>query len=338
MLFLLDPELVHNQFINLGELLSKIPGGRFITGLFYQYKGPDISKKVDGITYKYPVILAAGFDYNARLVGILDKMSFGGEEVGSVTLRKCEGNAKPRLARAKKSQSIIVYKGLRNNGVDRIIERIQHSKINKDYVVGISIARTNDAKTSDMQSGIADFVGTLKKLVANNIGDYYTINISCPNAFGGESFATKENLEKLLKAMKEIKHYKPMYVKMPVNLEWEKFKELTDLVIKYKINGVVIGNLNKNYEDLAFRNEAPKEYRGGLSGKPCQKLSTELIRKTRQEYGKKLTIIGCGGIMTAKDAMEKFEAGADLVQLITGMIFEGPHLMKEIASVLNTKD
>ena len=282
--------------------------------------------------------MAAGFDYNARLIGILDKMSFGGEEVGSVTLRKCEGNAKPRLARAKKSQSIIVYKGLRNDGVDRIIERMQHSKINENYVVGISIARTNDAKTSDLQSGIADFTGSLEKLVKNDVGDYYTINISCPNAFGGESFATKENLEKLLKAMKKIKHNMPMYVKMPINLEWKEFKELIDLVIKYKINGVVIGNLDKNYDDLAFRDEAPKEYRGGLSGKPCQKLSTDLIRKTRQEYGKKLTIIGCGGIMTAKDAMEKFEAGADLVQLITGMIFEGPHLMKEIASVLNTKD
>ena len=113
-------------------------------------------------------------------------------------------------------------------------------------------------------------------------------------------------------------------------LEWLDFNELLKIVLKYKFNGVVIGNLNKNYSDLDFREEAPEKYRGGLSGKPCQKLTNELIKKTREEYGNTLTIIGCGGILTPQDAIDKFEAGADLVQLITGMIFEGPQLIKEI--------
>jgi len=336
-LFLFDPELIHNVFIWIGEVLSKVPGGRCITGLIYQYKGIDVLKTVDGIKYKYPIILAAGFDYNARLIGILDKMSFGGEELGSITLRPCSGNEKPRLKRAIKSQSIIVYKGLRNDGVDKIIKRIKSTKIPKDYVVGVSIARTNDPNSVDLESGIADFCGSLRKLVDNNIGNYYTVNISCPNAFGGEGFATKQNLEKLLKEISKIKHSKPIYVKMPINLEWKEFKDLCDIVVKYKFSGVVIGNLNKKYEDIDYREEAPEEYRGGLSGKPCRMLSTQLIKRTRQEYGKKLTIIGCGGILSTKDAIEKFEAGADLVQLITGMIFEGPHLMKEICEELANK-
>jgi dihydroorotate dehydrogenase len=136
-----------------------------------------------------------------------------------------------------------------------------------------------------------------------------------------------------MQKLSEIKHDKPMYIKMPINQSWEEFNELLDLLDPYKnVNGVVIGNLNKNYADADFPEEAPKEYRGGLSGKLCRKLSTDLIRKTKNQWGKRFTIIGCGGVMSVADAQEKFEAGADLLQLISGMIFEGPHLMKEIGN------
>jgi len=329
-LFLFDAEYVHEMFIKIGNLLGRSRLTRWITGIFFEYKGKDISKVVDGIRYKYPVMLAAGFDYNANLLNILDKVSFGGEEVGSITLRKCEGNPKPRMSRAIKSQSIVVYKGLRNEGADKTIEKLKHSKIDKDYVLGISIARTNDSKAVGLENGINEFYGALKKFHDAGVGQFYTINISCPNAFGGESFAEPESLDKLLKKICTLNVTKPLYVKMPINISWKDYKLLMDIIVKYKMNGVVIGNLNKNYDDLDFRNEAPQKYRGGLSGKPCRKLSTELISKTRKEYGNKITIIGCGGIMSPRDAMEKFEAGADLIQLISGMIFEGPTLMREI--------
>ena len=329
-LFKMDAEFVHDQFTNLGELSGKTRLGKNIVAGMYKYKGPSIAKTVDGITYRIPVLLSAGFDYNGRLTNILGDMSFGGEEIGSVTARATAGNPKPRLVRAIKSKSIIVYKGLRNDGVDAIIERLKKAKHDPDFVLGISIARTNDARACSLTEGVADYVYSYKRLNEENIGQYYTLNISCPNAFGGESFSKKETLELLLKAIQEIRTPKPVYVKMPINLSESEFIELLNLVDKYKMNGVILGNLNKNYDDLDYREEAPKEYRGGLSGKPCYILSNKLIAITRKLYPK-LTIIGVGGILSPEAAMEKFRLGADLVQLISGMIFTGPHLVKEIA-------
>ncbi len=329
-LFKLDPEHVHNRFVAVGEFLGSFGLGRALLNLMYGYHGPDISKTVDGITYKTPVLLSAGFDYNGRLSQALPSIGFGGEEIGSVTARECEGNAKPRLTRLPKSQSLIVFKGLRNEGVGRIIRRLQSRQ--HLFVTGVSIARTNDEEAADTESGITDYFTTLSKLVTANVGDYYTINISCPNAFGGENFAEPQRLRELLTKLKLIHTHKPVYVKMPINLAWPLFDALLKVIVEFGLQGVIIGNLNKNYDYLDFRDEAPAEYRGGLSGKPCFELSNELIRHTRQAYGNKFTIIGCGGIMSAEDAMDKFNAGADLVQLITGMIFHGPQLISQIDS------
>jgi dihydroorotate dehydrogenase len=329
-LFKFDPEWVHNVFVDLGEKLGSSQAGRKVVYKMYGYNGPDISKTVDGITYKSPVMLAAGFDYNGRLANILDCMAFGGDEIGSVTARYCEGNPKPRLLRMIKSKSLVVYKGLRNQGVDTIIERLKITKKPEGFIWGISIAKTNDPTSVSAEGGIEDYYYSLKRLAQENMGDFYTINISCPNVFGGENFAETERLERLMNKLSEVKHSKPVYAKMPINTSWEEFNKLLAVLDKYNVNGVVIGNLNKNYDDADYREEAPKEYRGGLSGKPCFKLSNELIRKTRENWGNRFTIIGCGGILSAQDAMEKLNAGADLLQLITGMIFEGPHLMKEI--------
>lgn len=331
-LFLVDPEIIHNNFTRFGEILGSYGLTQAIFRAIYGYRGPDISKTIDGITYKTPVLLSAGFDFNAQLPTILQELGFGGEEVGSVTLRPCEGNEKPRLGRAIKSQALIVWKGLRNDGVDQIIERLKRKSphIPADFVVGISIARTNDFKTSSEEEGIADYVGSYKKLITANIGNYYTINISCPNAFGGEPFTEKTRLAKLLGAITSIRNEKPIYVKFPINQPWNEIQELLDVCLQYRVNGVIIGNLNKDYSSLDFREEAPQEYRGGLSGKPCRALSTDLIRKTRAYVGDGFTIIGVGGILSTADALEKLDAGANLLMLITGMIMEGPHLISDI--------
>jgi dihydroorotate dehydrogenase subfamily 2 len=330
-LFALDPEFVHDQFTNVGELMGSNVVTRSIIGAMYGYHGKDISKVVDGITYRTPVLLSAGFDYNARLVSILDQIGFGGGEFGSVTLRAYEGNTKPRLTRALQSKSIIVNKGLKNEGVDKIIERIKRKKVYNNFVTGISIARTNDECTSCEDAGIEDYAQSLEKLVAANVGEYYTINISCPNAFGGETFAEKSRLPKLLARLKQVKHDKPMYIKMPINPEWEDFRVLVEIIRDYAFNGVVIGNLNKNYDEVAVRSEFPENYRGGLSGRPCWERSNNLISKTKETFGDDLTIIGVGGIFSPADALEKMRRGADLVQLITGMFMEGPHLISNIA-------
>ncbi|TSC69830.1 MAG: putative Dihydroorotate dehydrogenase (quinone), partial [Parcubacteria group bacterium Gr01-1014_46] len=243
-LFLFDPEGVHDCFISLGELLGRFSITRFLIALPYKYRGKDISKTVDGIRYKTPFILAAGFDYNGRLTRILPSLSFGGVEVGSVTARKCEGNSKPRLVRLIKSKSILVNKGLRNDGVDAIIKRLKTTPKQENFIVGISIARTNDSQSSSLEDGIKDYCYSFRRLNEENIGDYYTINISCPNAFGGELFTAKESLTKLLTKLKNIPCKKPVYVKLPINMEWEKLEDLleiiTSLMDKKRMHSLVV--------------------------------------------------------------------------------------------------
>lgn len=330
-LFLFDPEVVHDAFVWFGALLGKTMIGRWFIKSLYGYKGADSSVTIDGIEYKRPVMLAAGFDYNGQLTNILDCIAFGGEEIGSVTARPCAGNDKPRLTRLIKSNSLIVNKGLRNDGVDKIILRLRQLEFLEDFVVGVSIARTNDRQAGTIESGIEDYYYSLNRLIDANIGDFYTINISCPNAHGGESFTKPDLLDALLYRLTQIQRSKPMYIKMPINLPWDEFNLLLEVIDKYNIEGVIIGNLNKDYGlNVDVPSELPDSYKGGLSGKPCAKLSNNLIRLTKEHYGNRFTIIGCGGILSAEDAMDKFNAGADLLQLITGMIFEGPHLMKEI--------
>jgi dihydroorotate dehydrogenase len=334
LLFLMDPELVHNLFVWFGELCGKTKLGRGFVAMLYKYQGPSVARTVDGIRYEIPISLAAGFDYNGRLAGVLDTVSFGGDEIGSVTAKPTTGNPKPRLRRMIKSKSLVVYKGLKNEGVEAIIKRLKKTRKPKNFVWGISIAKTNNAETITTEAGIADYCYSFQRLNEENIGDFYTINISCPNVHGGESFTTPHLLKPLMTALDEIPCKKPIYIKMPINLPWIEFNELLQILDAHNVQGVVIGNLNKNYADADYPEEAPEKYRGGLSGKLCQKLSTELIRKTKANWGDRFTIIGCGGILTVDDALEKFDAGADLLQLITGMIFEGPHLMKDIAKAL----
>ena len=331
-LFKFDPEDMHHLFIFLGEFFGKCWISRWLIGFFYRYKGKDISKKVDGITYKTPFILSAGFDCNGRLINILPEISFGGVEIGSVTARACRGNNKPRMIRLPKSQSILVNKGLRNDGVEAVIKRLKKFKPRHGFVVGVSIARTNDEKSSSMEAGIGDYFYSFRRLNEENIGDYYALNISCPSSFTGETFTNPELLDSLLLKISSIKCDKPIYVKMPISLEWPKFDGLLKVMEKFEmIKGVIIGNINKDYNSLDFREEAPKEYKGGLSGKPCFKISNRLIKQTKEAYGKRFTVIGCGGIMSPEDIIEKFKAGSDLVALITGIIYNGPGFVKEIS-------
>jgi dihydroorotate dehydrogenase len=334
LLFRFDPEWVHNVFVDLGELMGKFRLGRWLIRQLYGYRGRSIAKTVDGIVYHSPVLLAAGFDYNGRLATILDCMAFGGDEIGSVTARPCQGNPKPRLKRMLKSKSLVVYKGLKNEGVEAVIQRLKQNKQPTNFVWGISIAKTNDERSCSLEEGIEDYYYSLKRLSEEQIGDFYTINISCPNVHGGENFAEPQRLSQLMERLSTIKHNKPIYAKMPINNTWEEFDAMLEVLDRAGIHGVVIGNLNKNYQEAPFPDEAPQEYRGGLSGTLCKERSTQLIRQTKQKWGNRFTIIGCGGIQTPQDALEKLEAGADLLQLITGMIFEGPHLMSEICQAV----
>ncbi len=323
---------MHDFMVFFGQIFGWFAPARWFIKLIWGYRGPDISKTVDGLRYERPVLLSAGFDCDGELFRVLPSISFGGEEVGSVTARPCAGNRKPRLTRLIRNKSIVVYKGLKNQGAKAIAERLAKRNGQKGFVVGISIAQTNDEKVCDAEAGLEDYYTTLKTMSETGAGDYYTINISCPNTFGGETFSTPELLTRLLTKLSTVPCVKPRYVKMPINLPWNEFNKLLEIIDRFGYNGVVIGNLNKKYSMIDFPEDAPRNWRGGLSGKPCFELSNELIRKTRSAYGKRFTIIGVGGIFSPEDALVKFRAGADLVQLVTGIIFEGPDLIKRICN------
>jgi dihydroorotate dehydrogenase subfamily 2 len=334
LIYMTDPDAAHEAMLVMGELCGKSALGRAFIRFWYGYHGPDIGKTVDGIRYDIPILLSAGMDPNGRLTRALCDMSFGGEEVGSTTAYPCEGNPLPRMVRLPKSHSIIVYKGLRNHGVDVLIEKLKKAPRAPGFVLGISIALTNFRAEScaSIEGAIEDYALSFKKLNEAGIGDYYTLNISCPNTQGDveEMLQKPENFERLLKRIKSIPSTKPLYIKMPINLSSEHFEKLCDVADKNGVNGLILGNLNKNYGDLERKEDAPAKFRGGLSGKPCFELSNELLRRTRAKYGKRFTLIGVGGILSPDDAMEKLNAGADLLMLISGMIFYSPSLMKHI--------
>ena len=254
--FRFNPEFMHDFMVFWGEVFGAFPPTRWLISLVWGYHGRDISKVVDGVRYERPVLLSAGFDTDGRLSRILPSISFGGEEVGSVTARPCEGNAPPRLTRLIRNNSLVVWKGLRNQGAEIISERLLHKKTPKRFVVGISIAQTNDEKVSDAESGLKDYYETFKVMNEKGVGDYYTINISCPNTFGGETFATPELLTRLLTKLSTVTCDKPRYIKMPVNLAWNDFNALLKIIDAFGYDGVVIGNLNKKYSMLDFQEDA----------------------------------------------------------------------------------
>lgn len=333
-LFKLDPDLVHQMFLNYGHSLGQSAIGKFIVKTSFYYENPMLEQEIFGLKFKNPVGLSAGFDKDADLPNIIGDVGFGFEQIGSVTLDPYEGNEKPWAYRLLKSQSILVNFGLKNIGVKKIAKKIKESNPPNDFPISISIAKTNSKKTVSDEAGIEDYYQCLKFLADENVGDFYTINISCPNVFGGEPFTKEGKLDALLNKLVEVKHSKPLFLKMPINLEWNEFKKLCQVAINHQVNGVVIGNLNKDRADPAVKDEIPQGLKGNMSGKPTQKLSDELITKTYQEFGNKLIIVGVGGIFSAEDAYEKIKRGASLVQLITGMIYQGPQLVGQINSGL----
>lgn len=326
--FLQDPEKVHDQFTWGARKFGSYKFVQWLTRMAFDYKDPILKQTVEGIEFEAPVGLSAGFDKDGHFTQILPDVGFGFMQIGSVTAEAYPGNPAPRLYRLKKSKALVVYYGLKNEGVKAIISRLK--KQAKRFPYSISVAKTNCDATANSEAGIKDYVASLKALEQTDLADFYTINVSCPNAFGGEPFTDVPRLSRLLAAISELKIKKPIFIKMPINLPWKEFRQLLEVAVEYKINGVVIGNLQKNHNDSTIKDVIPAHVKGGISGKPTQDLCDRLISKTYKDYGDKLTIIGVGGIFSAEDAWQKIRKGATLVQLITGMIFEGPQLIGQI--------
>lgn len=328
--FLVNAELVHDIVTSVGEIAGKIGFVKYTIGFIHRTKSQNI--KVAGLTFPGYVGLSAGFDYDAKLIELLPSLGFGFHTIGSISAKSYEGNQHPRLARLPKSKSLLVNKGLKNVGVDAIIKKLKKIRRRSHEIpLGISVAKTNSKDCATEKKGIADYVYSFKQLEKANMCDYYELNISCPNAFGGEPFTTPEKLDKLLLALSKLKISKPVFVKMPVDFSTEDTKELCDVIIRYRLPGVIMGNLTKDRTNPKFDTEEIKNApAGNFSGKPTEDRSNTLISFIHNTYGDRLIIIGCGGIFSPEDALEKLKRGAVLVQLITGLIYQGPQLVAEI--------
>ncbi|KKQ95400.1 MAG: Dihydroorotate dehydrogenase 2 [Candidatus Woesebacteria bacterium GW2011_GWB1_43_14] len=332
-LFLLDSESIHNHFTSFGKYLGSSALTRnMIKNLFF-YEDKKLVQKIEGLKFENPIGLAAGFDYDGNLTQILPKISFGFSTVGTVTNMSYDGNPAPRLGRLPKSKSLLVNKGFKSRGAAEIIKKLGGLKF--DAPVGISIGRTNSAKLTTIKESINDILASFASFEKSKVRhSYYELNISCPNLIHGAkniTFYPPRNLNNLLTSLDKLRIKKPIFIKMPITESNEDFLKMLKVIVKHKVCGVIIGNLEKNRKNQSFNKvEISKATAGNFSGLPCRKRSNELISLTYRHYGDKLIIIGCGGVFSAEDAYEKICRGASLVQLITGLIYEGPQLPREI--------
>mgnify|MGYP000887013734 CR=1 FL=1 len=332
-LFLFPADDVHTIFLKFGQFLGKFSIVRWKLKFLFSYKNEILNQKVLGIEFENPVGLAAGFDYNADLINILPSVGFGYHTIGTITNLSYIGNARPMLGRLPKSKSLLVNKGFKNSGIDYVLKKINKRK--KRIPLGISIGSTNKAyfKIEEMAEDIVD---AFEKVLKENYFDYFELNISCPNLINSENIVNKfdnpEGLNLLLLRLSNLKINKPLFIKMYLEKNTEETMSLVEISSKYSfVKGFIFSNLVKNRNNPDFdKKEIENAGRGNFSGKPTEKITNELISAVYKNYKDRFIIIGCGGIFTADDAYEKIKRGATLVQLITGMIYEGPSLIGKI--------
>jgi dihydroorotate dehydrogenase len=328
-LFLMDPEFVHDLFLNFGKILGRYSILRWKTRVWLGFSDKSLEQNVAGINFKNPIGLAAGFDKNAEILAVLSSVGFGFAEVGSVTGLPCLGNPTPRLWRLKKSNGLVVYYGLKNNGCEEISKRLQKEITAKKFQIpfGVSVAMTNRPENLDIETAISDYEKAFKSFL--NIGDYITVNISCPNTSGGMPFLEPANLDKLFFKLDAVQTNKPIFVKMSPDKTFAEVDAILEILKKHRVSGIICSNLTKKPQNtLIFDKNLPNV--GGISGKPVQDLADDLLSYIYKKEGQRFILVGCGGVFSAEDAYKKIRKGATLVQLITGMIFEGPQLISEI--------
>lgn len=326
-LFRFDPEDVHDAMMYISSRLGKYSFFRSIFHGCFAYRDPSLEQDILGIHFLNPVGLSAGFDKNAQIIDAISSIGFGFSEVGSITGEPCSGNPKPRLWRLPKSKAIMVWYGLKNNGANAIARRLRNHSF--PIPIGTSIARTNDSTTVDLENGIADYAKAFTAFA--DIGAYFTLNISCPNTCGGEPFTSPDRLDRLLVAIDAIPTKKPIFLKLPVDISFDDCDALLAVAQRHRVHGFIVSNLTKQRESPEIDAAEIKELmKGGISGKPTFNRSNALITHIFHSVGDRCILIGAGGIFSAEDAYEKILSGASLVQLITGMIYEGPQLIGEI--------
>lgn len=327
-LFLFDPEKVHYFTTDLLHFLLKIPGMKWIWKKIYLIEDNKLKREVFGLTFDNPVGLAAGFDKNASMYNDLAYCGFGFIEVGTVTPLAQPGNDKPRLFRLKSDNAIINRMGFNNGGVEEVVKNLK--KRQTKLIIGGNIGKNKITPNEDANSDYLKCFEALYPCV-----DYFVVNVSSPNTPNLRELQEKGPLTELLSALKvansKKEKQKPILLKIAPDLTDEQLNDIVDIIQEVKIDGLIATNTTISREKLKASSEQLESIgAGGVSGKPLTKRSTEVIRYLSQRSNGSFPIIGVGGIHSPQDAIEKLNAGAALVQVYTGFIYEGPGLVKKI--------
>jgi len=326
--FLFDPEKVHHWVFFWIRLFHKIPFVSSMLTRVFSVNRPDLKKNVFGLEFPNPVGLAAGFDKNAIAIDALANFGFGFIEIGTLTPKAQDGNPKKRIFRLIDDEAIVNRMGFNNEGLEVAVKRLKKKKSN--VIIGGNIGKN---KVTANENATDDYLLGFEALF--EVVDYFAINVSSPNTPNLRALQEKGPLTKLLHALQEKnsqkKQRKPILLKIAPDLTDAQLLDIISIVQETKIDGVIATNTTIERNNLSVSTETiSKIGDGGLSGKPLSKRSTEIIRFLAEKSNNSFPIIGVGGIHTAEDAKEKLEAGASLVQVYTGFIYEGPGIVKNI--------
>jgi dihydroorotate dehydrogenase len=340
-LFLFDPEKVHYFSMGSLKLLCKIPGGKKLLAKCYKPKG-HLQSSAFNLQFSNPVGLGAGFDKNACYLNELDALGFGCVEIGTVTPKAQPGNDKPRLFRLPCDKALINRMGFNNDGVEVIVERLKVWQKKKSaignlqfkMIIGGNIGKNKITFNEDAWKDYEICFTALHDYV-----DYFVVNVSSPNTPGLRELQEKESLKKILITLQtqnsKFKTQKPILLKIAPDLTKEQLDDVIDLALEIKLDGLVASNTTISRDNLTTHSlQLTKIGAGGLSGLPVKVRSTEIIKYIHQKTNRQIPIIASGGIFTGEDAKEKLEAGACLVQVWTGFIYEGPAIVKNICKSL----
>lgn len=334
-LFVFDPEKVHHFTFSMIRNVSKIPGMKALFRSMYQINDAALERELFGLRFKNPVGLAAGFDKNAVLYNELANFGFGFIEIGTVTPKGQVGNPKKRLFRLTDDKGIINRMGFNNEGLQAAIEQLKKNK--GQLIIGGNIGKNTDTKPEDYTKDYLLCFNALHPYV-----DYFVLNVSCPNVGSHAKLNDKDYLLELIsevqKANNGFNQQKPILLKIAPDLNNTQLDEIIELINETNLDGVIASNTSVDRKGLKASSERLEVIgNGGLSGQPIKEKSTRVIKYLADKSQKSFPIIGVGGIHSAKDALDKFDAGADLVQIYTGFIYEGPKLIKEINRALIKK-
>lgn len=327
-LFLFAPETAHKLTFGTLKLISAVPGGLWLLKTIYDQQDDRLKKELFGIKFKNRIGLAAGLDKNAELIDAFGAMGFGFVEIGTVTPKGQAGNPQPRLFRLPQDQSLINRMGFNNDGLEDIKKRLQ--KVKSNIIIGGNIGKN---KVTPNEDAYQDYLICFKELYP--LVDYFVVNVSSPNTPGLRALQEKEPLKQLLQGLcdenNKMEVAKPILLKIAPDLTDEQLDDIVEIVGETEVSGIIATNTTIDRSNLTTSSKIVDQIgAGGLSGRALRKRSTQVIRYIHQKSNGSIPIIGVGGISNPEDAIEKLEAGAQLIQLYSGFIYEGPALIQAI--------